>query len=77
MGRITSIPDYVCPRCLDQARPIDGRPLPRWSLTAHCLMLRPASAIWVKGYVLGEAANLPSSPNAALPEESLRSSYQY
>ncbi|XP_052212342.1 uncharacterized protein LOC127831397 [Dreissena polymorpha] len=26
-GRITSIPDYVCLRCLDQARPIDGRPV--------------------------------------------------
>ena len=26
-GRITSNPDYVCPRCMDQARPIDGRPV--------------------------------------------------
>ena len=26
-GRLTANPDYVCPRCLDQARPIDGRPV--------------------------------------------------
>ncbi|KAH3787752.1 hypothetical protein DPMN_165880 [Dreissena polymorpha] len=51
--------------------------LPRWSLMAHSLMLRPASANWVTRYVLGEAANLPSSPDAALHGESLRSSYQY
>ena len=25
-GRLNVTPDYVCPRCLDQARPIDGRP---------------------------------------------------
>ncbi|KAH3701835.1 hypothetical protein DPMN_076831 [Dreissena polymorpha] len=52
-------------------------PLPRWSLMADSLMLRPASAIWVIHYVLGEAENLQSSPDAALPGESLRSSYQY
>ena len=26
-GRLNVTPDYVCPRCLDQARPIDGRPI--------------------------------------------------
>ena len=26
-GRLNVNPDYVCPRCLDQARPIDGRPI--------------------------------------------------
>ena len=26
-GRLNATPDYVCPRCLDQARPIDGRPI--------------------------------------------------
>ena len=27
MGRITNITDYVCSRCLDQVRSIDGRPV--------------------------------------------------
>ena len=26
-GRLNVTPAYVCPRCLDQARPIDGRPI--------------------------------------------------
>ena len=26
-GRLNVTPDYVCSRCLDQARPIDGRPI--------------------------------------------------
>ena len=26
-GRLNVTPDYVCRRCLDQARPIDGRPI--------------------------------------------------
>ena len=26
-GRLNVNPDYVCPRCLDQAHPIDGRPV--------------------------------------------------
>ena len=26
-GRLTAKPDYVCPRCHDLARPIDGRPV--------------------------------------------------
>ena len=26
-GKLNSTPDYVCPNCLDQARPIDGRPI--------------------------------------------------
>ena len=26
-GRLNRTPDYVCPRCLDQACPIDGRPI--------------------------------------------------
>ena len=26
-GRLNVNPDYVCPKCLDQARPIDGRPI--------------------------------------------------
>ena len=26
-GRLNVTPDYMCPRCLDQARPIDGRPI--------------------------------------------------
>ncbi|KAH3873097.1 hypothetical protein DPMN_036323 [Dreissena polymorpha] len=33
--------------------------LPRWSLMAHSLMLRPVSAIWKTRYVLGETGNLP------------------
>ena len=26
-GRLAEDPDYVCPRCCDQARPIDNRPV--------------------------------------------------
>ena len=36
-GRLNVTPDYVCPRCLDQARPIDGRPIAQVELDGTLL----------------------------------------
>ena len=44
-GRLNVTPDYVCPRCLDQACPIDGRPVTQVEWTVGYLTWNPAFAI--------------------------------
>lgn len=40
-GRISANPQYLCPRCLDQARPIDGRPVTEVDLDGTMLDVEP------------------------------------
>ncbi|KAH3857522.1 hypothetical protein DPMN_100131 [Dreissena polymorpha] len=47
-----------CPRCLDQARPIDGRPVTQVVVDGSQLDVE-ANFCYLIRYVLGEAANLP------------------
>ena len=68
-GRFAEDPDYVCPRCCDQARPIDNRPVTLVVVDGTLLDVEPNFATLETCCVPAEGASLPSSPDVVLPGE--------
>ena len=71
-GKLAEDPDYVCPRCCDQARPIDNRPVTQVDVDGTLLDVESNFATLETCCVPAEDASLPSSPDAVLPGESLK-----
>ena len=72
-GRLAEDPDYVCPRCCDQARPIDNRPVTQVDVNGVLLDVESSfSATLETCCVPAEDVSLPSSSDVVLPAESLK-----
>ena len=76
-GRLNVNSDFVCQRCLDQARPIDGRPIIQVEVDDTLLDVNPASVILATCYALVEDVPLLSLQDILLPGESSGNYFQY
>ena len=71
-GRLAEDPDYVCPRCCDQAQLIDNRPVTQVDVDGMLLDVESSFATFETCCVPVEDASLLSSPDVVLPGESLK-----
>ena len=77
-GRLNLTPDYVCPRILDQARPIDGRPITQVEVDGTLFDVE-ASLCYLDDMLSAGGGYVPllSLQDVLLPGESSENNFQY